>query len=95
LGNPGVLLFWIILAANFISRGWVPATNPGKLACLLGVAGGTGLWFFGLSWAASRGHGRFSERTLLRLEHVSGLCLLGLAVAHGLHLVWQIAAAEG
>ena len=27
LANPGVLLVWIILSANFISRGWV--TRPG------------------------------------------------------------------
>src|SRR3954471_12570596 len=38
MGNPGVLLFWIILAANFISREWVAPTWDGKGACILGVA---------------------------------------------------------
>ncbi len=91
MGNPGVLLFWIILAANFISRDLVKPNGPGKLACILGVAGGTGVWFLGLSWAVSLGHKKFSERTLLRMEHISGLCLLALAVGHGTHIVWQLA----
>src|SRR5947207_6623230 len=71
MGNVGVLVFWIILAANFISREWVTPDWPGKLACVAGVALGTSLWFVGLSWAVSRGHGRFSEQTLLRMEHFS------------------------
>ncbi len=91
MGNPGVLLFWIILAANFISREWVKPNGADKLACILGVAGGTGVWFLGLSWAVSLGHKKFSEKTLLRMEHISGLCLLALAVGHGTHIVWQLA----
>jgi threonine/homoserine/homoserine lactone efflux protein len=91
LGNPGVLVFWVILAANFISREWVGANVPGKLACISGVALGTGLWFLGLSYAASRGKGRLSEATLVRMEHVSGVVLLLLALAHGVHIVWQMA----
>ena len=38
MGNVGVLVFWIILAANFISREWVSPDWPGKLACVAGVA---------------------------------------------------------
>jgi len=38
MGNVGVLVFWIILAANFISREWVTPDWPGKLACVAGVA---------------------------------------------------------
>ena len=91
MGNPGVLLCWIILAANFISREWVAPNGAGKLACIIGVAIGTGLWFFGLSYAVSLGHKKFSEKTLLRMEHFSGIGLLGLAVAHGAHIVWQMA----
>lgn len=90
MANPGVLLGWIVLGANFISRGWVEPTHRGKLACLAGVALGVGLWFLGLSWAVSLGHKRLSERTLVRLERGSGLILLGLGLAHGLHLVWQL-----
>jgi threonine/homoserine/homoserine lactone efflux protein len=90
MGNLGVLVFWIILAANFISREWVTPDWPGKLACVTGVALGTGLWFMVLSFGASRGHGRFSEKTLLRMEHFSGIGLLALALAHGGHIVWQM-----
>src|SRR5687768_14250398 len=39
MGNPGVLLFWIILATNFMSREWVMPDMRGKGACILGVAG--------------------------------------------------------
>jgi threonine/homoserine/homoserine lactone efflux protein len=91
MGNPGVFLFWIVLAASFISRGWVDDVLPAKLSCIGGVAAGTGLWFFGLSYAVSLGHKKFTEKTLLRMEHYSGIGLLGLAVAHGVHIVWQMA----
>ena len=83
LCNLGVLVFWIILAANFISREWVTPDWPGKLACVAGVALGTGSWFVGLSWAVSLGQGKLSEKTLLRMEHFSGVCLLILALIHG------------
>jgi L-lysine exporter family protein LysE/ArgO len=91
LGNVGVLVFWIILAANFLGREWVTPDWPGKLACVGGVALGTGLWFVGLSWIVSLGHGKFSERTLLRMEHVSGIGLLILALIHGATITWQMA----
>lgn len=90
MGNPGVLLFWIILAANFISREWVAPNGRGKLACIAGVAIGTGLWFFGLSYAVSLGHKKLSERTLLRMERFSGIGLLGLALIHGANIIWQM-----
>ena len=89
--NPGVFLFWIILAAYFISREWVQPTWPGKLSCVAGVAGGTSVWFSGLSYAVSRGHKKFTEKTLLRMEHFSGVCMLALAVIHGAHMVWKMA----
>jgi len=91
MANVGVLVFWIVLAANFISREWVSPEWSGKLACVTGVALGTGLWFSGLSWGVSRGHGRFSEKTLLRMEHLSGVGLLILALIHGGTIVWQMA----
>jgi threonine/homoserine/homoserine lactone efflux protein len=91
MGNPGVLLFWIILAANFISREWVQPDLAGKLACVSGVALSTGLWFLGLSYAAALGHHRLSEKTLLRMEHLSGLALLALALAHATNIIWQMA----
>ena len=91
MGNVGVLVFWIILAANFLSREWVTPDWPGKLTCVAGVALGTGSWFVGLSWVVSLGHGKFSEKTLLRMEHLSGVGLLVLALIHGGNIIWQMA----
>lgn len=90
MGNVGVLVFWIILAANFISREWVTPDWPGKLACVGGVAIGTGLWFLVLSWLSSLGQGKFSERTLIKMEHFSGVLLLALALIHGGTIIWQM-----
>jgi threonine/homoserine/homoserine lactone efflux protein len=91
MANPGVLLFWIFLAVLFMSREWVERTWESKLACIGGVAVSTSLWFVGLSWAVSLGHGRLSEKTLLRIEHISGFGLLGLGLIHGGHIAWQLA----
>ena len=90
MANVGVLVFWIILAANFIFREWVSPDWPGKLACVAGVAVGTGGWFLGLSWLVSLGQGKFSEKTLLRMEHGSGIGLLVLALIHGGTIIWQM-----
>ncbi len=92
MGNLGVLVFWIILAANFISREWVTPDWPGKLACVAGVTLGTGLWFITLSWVVSLGHGRLSEKTMLRMEHGSGVGLIILALIHGLLIMREMAA---
>ena len=92
MANPGVLLFWIILAANFMARDWVDQDSwQSKSACIAGVALGVGLWFGGLSWAVSLGHKKFSEKTLLRMEQCSGIGLLVLAILHGAHIAWQLA----
>jgi len=91
MGNLGVLVFWIVVGANFISREWVTPDWPGKLACVTGVALGVGLWFAGLSWAVSLGHGKFSEKTLLRMEHLSGVGMLVLALIHGGYIIVPIA----
>ena len=91
LGNPGVLVFWVIVAAHFISREWVPADWPGKLSCVAGVAVGVGSWFAALSWVVSLGHGKFSAKTLLRMEHGSGIGMLVLAIIHGANIVHHLA----
>jgi threonine/homoserine/homoserine lactone efflux protein len=91
LGNLGVLLLWIVLTANFMSRDWVEDTLPGKLACIAGVAVGANLWFFAVSYLSSRGQRRLSERTLLRMEQLSGIILLALGLAQGAHIAWQLA----
>jgi threonine/homoserine/homoserine lactone efflux protein len=91
MANVGVLIFWIILAAHFMSpaREWVSPDWPGKLACVAGVGLGTGSWFLGLSWVVSLGHGKWSERTLLRIEHISGVVLVALALANGANIAWH------
>ena len=91
MANPGVLLLWMVLGAQFISRRWVQDSNQGRLACLIGVAVGVGCWFIGLSWAVSLGHRKFTEKTMLRMERGSGVGLLIIALAHGLYLVWKLA----
>jgi threonine/homoserine/homoserine lactone efflux protein len=90
MGNVGVLVFWIILAANFISREWVTPDWTGKLACVSGVALGTGGWFVGLSWLVSLGHGKLNEKNLLRMEQFSGVGLVILALIHGATIIWQM-----
>ena len=91
LGNLGVLAGWIVLAASFTSHGWVTPDWPGKLACIAGVALGTYGWFVVMSYSASRGHGKLSDKTLLRMEHISGVILLGVAVFYGCEIIWQLA----
>jgi len=91
MANPGVLLCWIFLAVYFMARDWVQPDWESKLACIGGVAASTAVWFVGLSWGVSRGHGKFSEKSLLRLEHFSGACLLGMGLIHGVRIAWQLA----
>jgi threonine/homoserine/homoserine lactone efflux protein len=91
LANLGVFVFWLVLAANLMSHDWVDDTLAAKAACIGGVALGTNLWFCGLSFGVSRGHGHFSEKTLLRMQHFSGICLLTFGLIHGGHIALQLA----
>lgn len=90
LGNPGVLLLWITLTATFVSHDWVGINYREKVACILGVCLGTGLWFVLLSYAVSLGHKKFSPKALLLMEHISGVCLLLVALVLGVRLVLLI-----
>ena len=90
MGNVGVLVFWIILAANFISRGMGDARLARQARLRGGRRGGHGRLVPGLSWVVSLGHGKLSEKTLLRMEHISGVGLLILALIHGGTIVWQM-----
>jgi len=91
LANAGVLLGWIILAANFMSRGWVGPSAAVRLACVAGVVLGTSLWFVTLSWAVSLGHKKLSAQALLRMERASGAVLVLAALAQGGYIAWQLA----
>jgi hypothetical protein len=98
MGNMGVLLFWIVVAAYFLSHEayftsyeWVEDTIAAKAAFIAGVALGANLWFCALSYGVSRGRGRFSEQTLLRMERFSGVFLLAIGLMQGVHIAWQLA----
>jgi threonine/homoserine/homoserine lactone efflux protein len=91
LGNFGVLLFWIVLAANLLAHDWLANTLAAKGTFIAGVVLGTNAWFCGLSFTASRRCGQFSEPALLRMERFSGICLLVVALIQGIHIAWQLA----
>ena len=90
VGNLGVPASWVFLGAYFVSHGWVKPTLASKSACVAGVTLGTGIWFFGLAYAVSLGHRKFSEKTLLRMERTSGILLLVFGLAHGVYIAWEI-----
>jgi threonine/homoserine/homoserine lactone efflux protein len=90
MGNVGVLVFWVLLALYFTAHELVTPDWPGKLACLAGVTVGTGAWYLGLGWVVSLGQGKLSEKTLLRMEHYSGACLLILALIEGGLMIGQM-----
>jgi len=90
MANLGVLAVWIVFAANFIAREWVEPDWPGKLSCVAGVTLSIGGWFTALSWFCAKGHRNLSPRALLRLQHISGLILLAIAVGHGAHIIWRM-----
>jgi threonine/homoserine/homoserine lactone efflux protein len=98
MGNLGVLATWLVIGAYLMSheayftdQDWVADTLAAKAACVLGVALGTSAWFCGLSFGMSRRRKRFGEKTLLRMQHFSGLCLIAVAVFDGIHIAWQLA----
>ena len=83
LANPGVMVGWFFFAAKFISLNWVTPELSGRMACVAGVGLGTILWFLVLSYSSSRGMRKFSEKTLLKIEHWSGVALLIFALLDG------------
>ena len=98
LGNFGVLLFWIGLAAYlmshpafFTSHEFVADSLAAKISCIAGVWLGANFVFCVLSFGVSRGKGQFNERTLLRMQFISGICLLAIGIFDGIHIAWQLA----
>jgi threonine/homoserine/homoserine lactone efflux protein len=98
MGNVGVLAAYILMAAYMMSnkalwtsQDWVQDRFATKAACVGGIFLGTNIWYLGLSFGASRGHGRFSEKTLLRLQQFSGICLILAALFNGLHIIYKLA----
>src|SRR6185295_14852587 len=95
LANPGVLLGWIVLIGIFVAHNWVQPDWGSRFACVAGVGLGVALWFIGLSWVISRGHGRFTDGTMLKMERGSGILLLVFGLAQGALLVWELAKHRG
>lgn len=91
IGNPGALILWITLSAALVANDWVEPRPVDKLLCVLGVGLGASAWFFLVSYGVSRGHGRFSGRTLLRMSHISGGFLLCGAVIIAFRIVKLLA----
>jgi L-lysine exporter family protein LysE/ArgO len=89
--NLGVFVAWIVLSASLMAHDWVDDTFAAKGGCVSGVFAGTVGWFLFLSFAVSRGHGKFSEKTLLRMQHFSGLCLIATAVFEGAKIAFDLA----
>ena len=58
---------------------------------MLGVGTGVLLWFVSLSFGVSLGHGKISERSLIRMAQISGALLLIAAIFIGAQLVSLIA----
>jgi hypothetical protein len=78
-------------AAYFSSQDWVANRLTDKIACVTGIWIGTNTWYGALSFSVSRGQGKFSEKTLLRMQHISGFCLLMAGFYGGAHVAWQLA----
>jgi L-lysine exporter family protein LysE/ArgO len=87
LGNPGVLMMWLTLAATFTSHDWVDPNWGSKGLCIAGVGMGASLWFLMLSYLVSRRKNGFSTLTLLRMSKVSGAVLLLAAAYIGAKIV--------
>jgi threonine/homoserine/homoserine lactone efflux protein len=91
MANPGVLLGWITLSATFIAHEWVEPVWPSKLICISGVGIGALVWFIFFSFIASRGKGRLSYQTLVRMSRVSGATLLIMAAVIGVRIIRLLA----
>ena len=74
-------------AGGLATRGTGVASTEG----LAGVTAGVSLWLFGLAWAISLGHQKFSEKTMLRMERGSGVGLIVLGLGQGAYLAVQLA----
>lgn len=91
LGNPGVLLLWITVAATLLSREWIENRWSSKWPFIAGVAAGGFGWFAVVGWGVTRGHGKFSNKTLRRFSQASGVLLLVVAAVVGSRLVHLLA----
>jgi len=58
---------------------------------VIGMSTGAFSWFVLLSFLVSLGHGRFSSKTLVRMSHWSGGCMLAAALVVAIRLIRLLA----
>ena len=90
LGNPVVLFFWVTLTANFVAHELIHDSRAGRGLFLTGNFIGAVGWFTLLTFFVSKGHGRFSAKSLLTISRVSGGILLVTAGYMGLRFLKSI-----
>jgi threonine/homoserine/homoserine lactone efflux protein len=91
LGNPGVLLLWVTVAATLLSRDWLENRWESKWPFVSGVAAGGMAWFGLIGWGVSRRRGSISAAAMRRMSQGSGLLLLVVAVVVGARLIALLA----
>ncbi|MFM7101010.1 MAG: LysE family translocator [Verrucomicrobiota bacterium] len=94
LGNPGVLLLWITVAATLLSREWLADTWPAKWSFIAGVALGGLCWFSLVAWGVAHGSRRFSPQGVRNFSRLSGFFLLAVAALVGYRLIALLARAH-
>jgi len=91
LVNPNVLLFWIMISAVLLANGTLQPAWESRMACAAGAGLGIAAWFTLLVLGSARVRNQFSDRTLVRFSHVSGLLLLLLSVVIAVRLIDTVA----
>lgn len=91
LVNPNVLLFWIMISAVLLANGTLQPAWQSRMSCAAGAGIGIAAWFLLLVFGSARVRNRFSDKTLVRFSHASGLLLLVLSVVIAVRLISTIA----
>jgi len=91
LVNPNVLMFWIMISAVLLANGTLQPAWESRMSCVAGAGLGIAAWFLLLVFGSARVRNQFSDRTLVRFSHVSGLLLLILAVVIAVRLIGTVA----
>ena len=91
LVNPNVLLFWIMISAVLLANGTLQSAWESRMSCVAGAGLGIAAWFLILVFGSARVRNRFSDKTLVRFSHVSGLLLLLLSVVIAVRLINTVA----
>ena len=91
LVNPNVLMFWIMISAVLLANETLQPACQSRRSCAAGAGLGIAAWFLLLVFGSARVRNRFSDKTLVRFCHVSGLLLLLLSVVIAVRLIVTVA----